>query len=281
MTSNPVLSADSSHNIGDIADMIVTGDANAPLPFELPQSNPDALKRAEGRGRVEGGDVVQFFKGLWNGPSSWVDGPQFKIYPYHEGAAEAGSQLGKNLVIEAATAGLGKVIEWAAPAARSGARGGEVTTNLSAGRIRGGMSTVDPKKEKLWLDWLTKRGVRVEAGTEKAEQALDAAEKARKLAPDTVRGMTETAENAQGGKDVVIYLRKGYNAAEFYEECLHAFDALKGKQKSITILGVIIDLFELRAKITLINSAASRELSSEEVKILKKAVLKVLAGTYP
>lgn len=281
VTSNPVLSADSSHNIGDIADMIVTGDANAPLPFELPQSNPDALKRAEGRGRVEGGDVVQFFKGLWNGPSSWVDGPQFKIDPYHEGAAEAGSQLGKNLVIEAATAGLGKVIEWAAPAARSGARGGEVTTNLSAGRIRGGMSTVDPKKEKLWLDWLTKRGVRVEAGTEKAEQALDAAEKARKLAPDTVRGMTETAENAQGGKDVVIYLRKGYNAAEFYEECLHAFDALKGKQKSITILGVIIDLFELRAKITLINSAASRELSSEEVKILKKAVLKVLAGTYP
>ncbi len=275
--------ATESYTMGDVQGMVVTGDANAPLPYELPESNPVALKKAEGQGHIELGDWTHFFKGLWNGPSGWVNGPQFQVDPYHAGAHEAGSQLGKNLVIEAATAGVGKVVEWAAPAVRSGGRGGRAGTQLAVGDISGGMSAVDPKKEKLWLDWLTRRGVRVERGTKAAEEALDATEKARKLAPDTVRGMTQATENAQGGKDVVIYLREGYNAAEFYEECLHAYDMLKGRQATTEFFGVVIDLLELRAKLALLNprAIAARGLSREEVRILKQALIRVLTGRYP
>jgi hypothetical protein len=64
-------------------------------------------------GHIEVGDVVQFAKGLWNGPASWVGAPQANIDPHHGGAAEMGKELGKNLVVEGLTAGAGKVLEGA------------------------------------------------------------------------------------------------------------------------------------------------------------------------
>ncbi|CAG6396335.1 RHS repeat-associated protein [Actinacidiphila cocklensis] len=83
--------------------------------FEPKVSDPEALRRAEGMGHIERGDIVQFGKGPVNGPSSWVGGPQFAIDERYAGAAEAGKELGKDLVLEVATAGVGKALEVATP----------------------------------------------------------------------------------------------------------------------------------------------------------------------
>lgn len=89
---------------------------NTEKKFEPEVSDPEALRRAEGMGHIELGDLAQFGKGLWNGPASWFGGPQFEIDEHYAGAAEAGKELGKNLVLEATTAGLGKVVDMALPA---------------------------------------------------------------------------------------------------------------------------------------------------------------------
>jgi RHS repeat-associated protein len=96
--------------------------APAGQEFEPAVSDPEALRQAEGMGHIEGGDVAQFLKGLWNGPSSWVGGPEFETDPHYAGAAEVGRQLGENLVIEVATAGTGKAVEYALPYLRSAVR---------------------------------------------------------------------------------------------------------------------------------------------------------------
>ncbi|GAA0403872.1 hypothetical protein Acor_24730 [Acrocarpospora corrugata] len=90
--------------------------------FEPAVSDPEALRRAEGMGHIEVGDVVQFGKGLWNGPASWVGGPQFKTDEHYGGAAEVGKELGKNLVLEVATLGVGKAVEVATPFLRRAVR---------------------------------------------------------------------------------------------------------------------------------------------------------------
>ena len=87
----------------------------APVPFEPDISDPKALDRAQGMGHIELGDVVQFGKGLWNGPAGWVGGRQFKVDERYGGAALVGEELSKNLVIEATTAGLGKIADVGIP----------------------------------------------------------------------------------------------------------------------------------------------------------------------
>ncbi|WP_052423585.1 SpvB/TcaC N-terminal domain-containing protein [Nonomuraea candida] len=96
--------------------------APAAKEFEPAVSDPEALRRAKGMGHIEAGDVAQFGKGLWNGPASWVGAPQFDIDEHYEGAAEMGKELGKDLVIEAATAGVGKVVEVVTPYVRQAVR---------------------------------------------------------------------------------------------------------------------------------------------------------------
>jgi len=78
--------------------------------FEPSVSDPKALERAEGMGRIQGGDVVQFGKGLYNGPASWLSLPQFEVDTRYAGAAEMGSQLGKNLALEGVGAIAAKVV---------------------------------------------------------------------------------------------------------------------------------------------------------------------------
>jgi RHS repeat-associated protein len=79
-------------------------------------SNADAKRHAEGMGHFELGDLIQFAKGLVNGPASWVNEKAFDVDPNYAGAAEAGKELGKNLVMEALTAGVGKLFDLLRPA---------------------------------------------------------------------------------------------------------------------------------------------------------------------
>ena len=88
-------------------------------------SDPEALRYAEGVGKIEIGDVEQFGKGLWNGPASWVNAPQFDIDPHYGGAAWTGEEMGKNLALEVLTAGVGKLIGFGIGKARAILRGGE------------------------------------------------------------------------------------------------------------------------------------------------------------
>jgi RHS repeat-associated protein len=89
--------------------------------FEPLVSDPEALRQAEGMGHIELGDLAQFAKGLWNGPASWVGARQFAIDEHYAGAALMGEELGKNLVFEAATAGVGKLIQVSKPFLRQAA----------------------------------------------------------------------------------------------------------------------------------------------------------------
>jgi len=78
----------------------------ADIPFEPDVSDPKSFERAEGMGHIEGGDVGQFGKGLYNGPAGWLGLPQFRVDPRYEGAEEMASQLGKNLALE----GIGAIL---------------------------------------------------------------------------------------------------------------------------------------------------------------------------
>ena len=94
-------------------------------------SDPEALRYAEGVGKIEAGDVEQFGKGLWNGPASWVNAPQFDIDPHYGGAAWVGEEMGKNLVLEVLTAGVGKLIGLGVGKARTILRGGEAAADAA------------------------------------------------------------------------------------------------------------------------------------------------------
>ena len=91
-------------------------------------SNPGAKRQAEGQGHLEMGDLIAFAEGLVNGPASWVNEKAFEVDPHYAGAAEVGKELGKNLVIEAATAGVGKLLDLGRPA--------EVVTEATANEAK-------------------------------------------------------------------------------------------------------------------------------------------------
>jgi hypothetical protein len=79
-------------------------------------------------GHVEGGDVVQFGKGLYNGAVDTlpllagpllgssiekIPIPKMEIDPRYGGAGIMGHVIGNTLVLEATTAGIGKLAEGA------------------------------------------------------------------------------------------------------------------------------------------------------------------------
>jgi hypothetical protein len=87
------------------------------IPFSPEVSYPPALEAAKRRGRIEGGDVRQFFKGGYNGLVNTLPLllgpvlgqaakaiPHVEIDPRYGGAAIVGEQLAENLSLEAAAA---------------------------------------------------------------------------------------------------------------------------------------------------------------------------------
>ncbi|MEX2745985.1 FG-GAP-like repeat-containing protein [Rhizobium mongolense] len=88
------------------------------IPYQTAVSHPDIKHRVEHQGRLEGGDAVQFGKGMANGITKPLGLPTFDVDPDYAGAELMGTEISQNLVIEATTAGLGKVAEIAAPYVR-------------------------------------------------------------------------------------------------------------------------------------------------------------------
>ncbi|ROO86776.1 RHS repeat-associated protein [Actinocorallia herbida] len=160
-------------------------------PSEPEVSDPEALRRAEGMGHIEAGDVVQFGKGLWNGPASWVDAPQFEVDEHYAGAAEVGKELGKNLVIEAGTAGVGKAVEVATPFLRRAVRA-PAFMFVGAGGVGGGLEAGQAGA----------KAVNVTKSAETAKNAVQAARVADKI-----------AESGQAAKSAVKAAESGSAAA--------------------------------------------------------------------
>ena len=92
--------------------------APAAPQFEPQVSDPEALRQAEGMGHIEGGDIVQFGKGLVMG-ATFGKGPNWDIDPHYSGAAEVGRQLGQNLVLELTGAAVGRGLQLAAKYGRA------------------------------------------------------------------------------------------------------------------------------------------------------------------
>jgi RHS repeat-associated protein len=112
--------------------------AGKPSPKGDPTvSDPEALRQAEGMGRFELGDIVQFGKGLWNGPASWVGAATIPTDPHYAGAAEVGKELGKNLAIEILSAGIGKALEVGLSYLRGATSTGRATGAFASGASGG------------------------------------------------------------------------------------------------------------------------------------------------
>lgn len=75
-----------------------------------------------------------------------------------------------------------------------------------------------------------------------------------------------------------IYLRKNFNASEFYEESLHALDGIKGRPRFDDLNGIRIKANEYRAKKILLNSP--EKMHYNEVLKLESELDLVVKGRY-
>jgi len=78
--------------------------------------DPDRIRRLQGIGVIEGGDVLQGLKGMWNGTGGWLTRKKFDVDPEHEGAEWVGQHFGQALALEGAgglvAKGIGRGASW-------------------------------------------------------------------------------------------------------------------------------------------------------------------------
>lgn len=121
----------------------------------------------------------------------------------------------------------------------------------TAGQMISDTATLPKEKFALWYNYLSKRGVRFEIGTEKASQVLAKNKAAGLFERNLIDIDTNKFER-------IIYLPKNYKASAFYEEGLHALDSLKGRPSRMILNGENIDAYEYRAKSILMKAAPKR-----------------------
>jgi len=83
--------------------------------------DPDHIRKLQGIGVIERGDVKSFFQGMWNGTGGWATDQTFTIDPEHEGGAIFGEHFAQNLAFE----GAGKLVSWGLKGAGSLLRGAD------------------------------------------------------------------------------------------------------------------------------------------------------------
>jgi hypothetical protein len=134
-----------------------------------------------------------------------------------------------------------------------------------------GLNPVPTEKVKFWKGYLEKRGVKFEIGTDKAYDMLKKEDAIGLYTEKLVDIDTNTFERT-------IYLRKDFNASEFYEESLHAFDSIKGRPRFDDLNGIRIKANEYRAKKILLNSP--EKMHYNEVLKLESELDLVVKGRY-
>jgi len=83
--------------------------------------DPDHIRKLQGIGVIERGDVKSFFQGMWNGTGGWATDQKFTIDAEHEGGAIFGEHFAQNLAFE----GAGKLVSWGLKGAGSLLRGAD------------------------------------------------------------------------------------------------------------------------------------------------------------
>lgn len=140
-------------------------------------------------------------------------------------------------------------------------------------------SIVKPKVLKYWTQYLEKRGVKFEIGTEEAIEIL----KEEDALGLHVRKFTrvETNEFQQ-----TIYLYGNPSTSTFLEECYHAVQTLERvprRMESITVRGKTyynVDAWEYLAKRRILDEAETNGITYEEFIFIENQIQEVLDGIY-
>lgn len=127
---------------------------------------------------------------------------------------------------------------------------GTSLSKLGPGGLPEGLNPMPKAKLDFWIDYLTKRGVKLEIGTDEAYRVLNARGAQGLFTSRIVDHETNTFART-------IYLPENPNASVFYEEGLHALDSLKGRPHAMELNGRTIDAFEYRAKSILLDAPQS------------------------
>jgi hypothetical protein len=155
-------------------------------------------------------------------------------------------------------------------------RSAETTRSASAASLDfglpPGLNPVPENKLKLWTDYLTKRGVRLEIGTDEAYRVLKEQNAQGLFVQKLVDIDTNTFKRT-------IYLPENPNASVFYEEGLHALDSLKGRSHRMELNGINIDVYEFRAK-SILPDATPKRFTYEELNELQNHLKLVKQNLY-
>jgi hypothetical protein len=150
---------------------------------------------------------------------------------------------------------------------------------LANGNINPNFSIINSKVQKYWTKYLTKRGVRLEIGTEYANKLLDEREALGLFKSKGYNRETNTYAER------IIYLRENPSTATFLEETYHALQSLAGLQQYVDIVheGVLykyIDNWEYLAKKRILDEAQHNKITYEEYILTEKQLFEVLRNEY-
>lgn len=147
------------------------------------------------------------------------------------------------------------------------------------GGLTKGFSIINPKVMKYWMNFLEKKGVKFEIGTEKAKKILK--EEGALGIHERKFINPETNEFEQ-----TIYLYENPSTSTFLEECYHAVQAIEGLPKYIEpiyIKGKIyenVDAWEYLAKKRILDEANTNGISYEEYRFIEDQIQDVLDRNY-
>ncbi|PHV06748.1 hypothetical protein CSQ96_12190 [Janthinobacterium sp. BJB412] len=189
-------------------------------------------------------------------------------------AAEVAS--GTSKIDKATGAAAGPTRDGVKIARKDGATGTKTNaTNTSRtidGALPDGLNPVPKKKFSLWMEYLSKRGVIFEIGTDKAYRILAENDAMGLFEKKLINIDTNTFQRT-------IYLRENPNASTFYEEGLHALDSIKGRPGRMDLDGLSIDAYEYRAK-TILLDASPKRFEYEELQNLERDLELVKKDRY-
>lgn len=140
-------------------------------------------------------------------------------------------------------------------------------------------SVISDKVKDYWIKYLTKKGVKIEIGTEEANRILD-----ENFADGLFVRKGYNGETNQF-KEQIIYLKNEPSTSAFLEETYHALQNIEGVQmyKDVTYKGVIyekVDNWEFLAKKRILDEAEKNGISYEEYILVEKQLDDVLNNRY-
>ncbi|OYQ50385.1 hypothetical protein CHU92_00090, partial [Flavobacterium cyanobacteriorum] len=140
-------------------------------------------------------------------------------------------------------------------------------------------SVINKKIKDYWTKFLTKKGVKIEIGTEEANRILNV-----NFADGLfVRKGYDPVTNQF--KEQIIYLKSNPSTSAFLEESYHALQSIEGveKYKDVIYKGIHyknIDYWEFLAKKRILEEAKKNGISYEEYIFVEKQLYDVLNKKY-